>query len=195
MNKKKTAVVAALLIAFTLAGCATEHTAPQGPSSSSTSSPIKPDPEQPCPGTRPAIVSSAEIDGSNTRLVPFTPTGALVCQYGPAVGPSHNGRLIAARALDAAQAATLATRINVAVTPKPKVPLGSIGHCPGEEGKKADVFAWDRSKAIQVEIDMDGCEYADNGSLLHAYIGRSDLSTQIDKLAPVIDSPTPSPSR
>lgn len=188
--RQASAVTAALLVTLALGGCASVRTATQSPSESPTAFLITPDPEQPCPGTRPSTVASTEISGANSRLVPFTPTGALICQYGPA-----DSGLVSGRALDSMQAATLSEQINAAMQAGLKS-RGNTGYCLSDNGRKAEVFAWDAREAIQIEIDMAGCQYADNGSLRHAYVD-NELTAQIDSLARTTEttSPTPAPTK
>lgn len=174
-----------------LASCATGRTASAGPPSPSPSFVMTPDPGQPCPGTPPSVVADTQLAGSDQHLVPFTPTGALVCRYGSSAAQQHD-QLFATRALGSKQAASLADRINNAVMPAAKPGPNGTVHCPMDTGELAEVFAWNQSKAIQVEIHMGGCRTADNGSLQHVHIS-GELASRIQMLVPASATPSSSP--
>ncbi|GAB3584450.1 hypothetical protein GCM10027406_30860 [Leifsonia lichenia] len=144
------AVVVSVLLGATLSGCTSGSPTPSTAHSPETSTFAT----LTCPAA-PAARTSALGGSATDRLVPFTPTGLLVCHYAP--GPAKLEERIAN---DPAKAANVAKELNAL-----RQSAEGLLSCPADSGEEADLYFWDASARATVTVGLSGCTVAANGNV------------------------------
>jgi hypothetical protein len=119
-----------------------------------------------CPA-QPFKLAPSKLAGASTKLVPFTPTSALICRYG--VLPSR--ALEAGVLVDTAQLAAFTARLNHAIK---VVPKGQTYYCPFDNDAVIDVYLSSATQRIQVSRELAGCRFISNGSVNGFFVGPDD---------------------
>ena len=119
-----------------------------------------------CPA-QPFDLAPSKVAGANTKLVPFTPTSALICRYGalPTLA------LQAGALVDKAQLAAFTTRLNHAIK---VVPKNQVYSCPMDNGAVVDVYLSSATNKIQIARSLAGCQFISNGSVNGFFVGPDD---------------------
>jgi len=94
-------------------------------------------------------------EGSASRLVPFAPSGVVLCRYGPGAtrGPKQSSLVTSAQTAEA-----LASALNQAGKPWPQTAVS----CPAALGTFVWADFWSGTETIAVSVDTSGCRGASN---------------------------------
>jgi hypothetical protein len=113
-----------------------------------------------CPSSPPRTVQPHQIPGTDTTLVPGTPTALLACRYHGLNQPEPIGTLAKAAGFDPGP---IAAGLN-SQPANPPGPPGAVHSCPADFGEVIVLlFAYDDTSTLTVSISVAGCRDADNG--------------------------------
>ncbi len=143
-------VVLSVLLAATLSACTAASPTPPSKRAQNAAE-VSPLTCPPAPVTRTPVRGGSAAD----RMVPFTPTGLLVCHYAPIPEPLQDTIEIGP-----VQAARTAAELNS----YRQSPKGGYA-CPADSGEAADLYFWNASQRQTVAVDLSGCRIIANGTI------------------------------
>jgi hypothetical protein len=111
-----------------------------------------------CPSAPPSVLQPQPISGTDTTLVPGTPTALLACRYHGFNQPEPIGTLANAASFSPGPIAT-------GLDSQPAIPPGVVSNCPADFGETILLhFTYADDSTLTVSISTAGCRYASNGS-------------------------------
>lgn len=139
-----------------------------------------------CPADAPAATTTAPstpsptpaappIPGASRHMVPFTPSGALVCSYD--IRASGGRGLVASRSVTASAAQRLAKALNSTG----RRLTGPVS-CPADHGGSVVVHLWSSTETITVTLDTSGCSEGGNGTKSLAFVDSGVVRSQLHAL-------------
>ncbi len=163
----------ALALASAIAGCGV-----RGVTTTGDSKPLRP-PHLACPHQdRHKPVSTAPA--AKASLVPGNPQAVLLCRYSGLNDP-HRFRLRSSRLVTTR---TSVDRLAHGLDALPKLPRGTVLHCPADFGDAVIVvFGYSAGGADPVTVGLSGCQLASNGHFGRlAGPAKSSVVAQLEQL-------------
>ena len=172
---------AAAVVVVALAGCSsTTSPPPQEPTATPvahvTSCPADAPVAETTPPSTPAPTPAAPpLPGASRHMVPFTPSGALVCSYD--IRATGGRGLVASRSVTASAAQRLAKALNSAG----RRFTGPVS-CPADFGGSVVIHLWSSTEMITVTLDTSGCSAGRNGARLLLFVNSGAVRSQLHTL-------------
>ncbi len=172
---------AAAIVIVALAGC-----------SSTTSPPPQDPPATPvaqvtsCPADVPAAATTTPstpsrtpaappLPGASQHVVPFTPSGALVCSYD--IRATGGRELVASRSVTASASRRLAK----ALDSTGRQFSGPVS-CPADVGGSVAIHLWSSTETITVTLGTSGCGAGGNWTKSLLFVDRGAVRSQLHVL-------------